>query len=116
MNIRAAFNTFYQENYKLLAHEYYDAQGVPIPNDLVTPKHVKTDSLGNEIQPGDLVSYYCDGSLSAASVGILLGFTPKGYRVVPFHTSPIPEHRVLLSHMDSPHRVFLVKSKSSPIV
>ena len=71
MNIRAAFNTFYQENYKLLAHEYHDAQGVPIPNDLVTPKHTKTDSLDNEIQPGDLVSYYCGGSLYAASVQFL---------------------------------------------
>lgn len=116
MNIIATFNAFYHENYKLFAHEYYSAEGVPIPSELVTPKHVKTDSLDNEIQPGDLVSYYCGGSHSAASVGILLGFTPKGYRVVPFYTSPIPNHRVLGSHMDSPHRVFLVKSKSSPIV
>ncbi len=116
MNIRAAFNAFYHENYKLLAHEYYDSQGVKIPSELVTPKHAKADSIGNEIQPGDLVSYYVGGSFSAASVGILLGFTPKGYRTVPFHTSPIPEHRVLCSHMDSPHTVFLVKSKSSPIV
>lgn len=117
MSIVKTFEKFYKENYKILSHEYYDSDGVDIPSELVTPNNTKLDSMGNEIQPGDLVACHrVGGGSTSSNVAILLGFTPNGYRVVPFYTSPIAENRILCSHMISPPVVFLVKSKSSPIV
>ncbi|QQG32267.1 hypothetical protein CkP1_0153 [Citrobacter phage CkP1] len=84
--------------------------------ELVTPQWIKTDSIGNEISPGDLVS--CDGTRGwRAEVGILLGWTENGYRVAPFCTNSKVEHnRIIKSNLISPNVVFLVKRKNSTIL
>ena len=117
MTITQALNELLSKVGSIKSHDYYSASsGINIPMVLVTPKFTKTDSMGNEIFPGGIVAFTTTGKSPGSQVGILLGFTEQGYRVLPFNTRRNnPEWRTLTRGINTPYDVWLVKSKGSAI-
>lgn len=112
MTINEAFQDLYENLKGLTSNQYYDGPGFSPRAELITPKNKKLDSMGNELVPGDMVAYSLSSATSSCQLGILLGWTPEGYRVVGFRTHlSNPEYRTLASHTDKPYQCFLVKRK-----
>lgn len=118
MSISNTWNKLFNSIKGLRSDEYYSfSSGINIPIELVTPQWIKSDSMGNEIAPGDIVALDKSGKYSGCMVGILLGWTEQGYRVAGFQTSTkFPEHRTIEGSLRSPHQVFLVKSMNSTVL
>ena len=118
MSISKTWHKVFKSIQGLRSDEYYSfSSGINIPIELVTPQWIKSDSMGNEIAPGDIVALDKSGKYSGCMVGILLGWTEQGYRVAGFQTSTkFPEHRTIEGSLRSPHQVFLVKSMNSTVL
>lgn len=118
MTMTQALNELLSKVGSIKSHDYYaSSSGINIPMVLVTPKFTKTDSMGNEIFPGDIVAFTTTGKSPGSQVGILLGFTEQGYRVLPFSTSRNnPDWRTLTRSPYTPYDVLLVKSKGAVII
>ena len=117
MTITEAWQKFFDEHKKLRSHDYYDASsGINIPSALVTAEFTRPDSMGNEINPGDIVALDKGGKYAGILVGILLGYTKQGYRVAAWNTGIKEEYRTLKGGIHTPHQVFLVKRMGSTII
>lgn len=118
MTMTQALNELLSKVGSIKSHDYYtSSSGINIPMVLVTPKFTKPDSMGNEINPGDIVAFTTTGKSPGSQVGILLGFTEQGYRVLPFQTSRNnPDWRTLSRSPYTPYDVWLVKSKGAVII
>lgn len=108
MSISKAAEEFYNQHQGLRVQDVLEDVQLVIPSALVTPKNKpREDVIGREVSPGDLVGVSCGNYLKVA---LLVGFTPEGFRVMPFSynwkskiSSDLQEHahsesRVILVH------------------
>lgn len=82
MSITKSAKDFYNKYEGLQAQDVLENAALVIPKSLATlTNKSRLDKIKREVSPGDLVSVSRGNSLVVA---LLVGFTPEGFRVMPF--------------------------------
>lgn len=114
MSIKESFNRFRNMFNFIQPESLFDLENLDvsfIDKELHGPvNQIRTDLLGQIVSIGDIVSYGQIGSYKGLSVGVLLGYTPDGYRVARIYKDPHVSH-FYCSEIQTPGQVTVVKGK-----
>lgn len=107
MSITKSSKDFYNKYEGLRVQDVLEDVALVIPSKLATPKNkAREDVIGREVAPGDLVGISRGNDLTVA---LLVGFTPEGFRVMPFQYNwQSKKTGLLYNYVYSEPRVILV--------
>lgn len=83
MSITKSSKVFFEQYQGMRVQDVLHDIPLIIPAALATPKNkARKDAIGRTVSPGDLVGISRGNDLIVA---LLVGFTPEGFRVMPFY-------------------------------